>query len=219
MNVSLTPELEKLIHRKVETGRYLSASEVVREALRLLEKHDQLQSLPFEEPHEANGGGPEGVVEPGDEAAVLAAQLAENGRRSLNPMEEARAFQKLKEHLRTQARIARETGRSTSDVTRSLALLELPEQVRNWVEAGRIKPSSAYELTKVPNPETRMGLALLVVSGELVHAELVAKVQEIKNRHEIQIGLDQADRGEVAPLDVPGTLANVRRRRNGSEDA
>ncbi|MGB8843566.1 MAG: type II toxin-antitoxin system ParD family antitoxin, partial [Aliidongia sp.] len=33
MNVSLTAELEQLIHLKVETGRYNSASEVVREAL------------------------------------------------------------------------------------------------------------------------------------------------------------------------------------------
>jgi antitoxin ParD1/3/4 len=41
MNVSLTPELEKFVSAKVETGRYNSASEVVREALRLLEEHDQ----------------------------------------------------------------------------------------------------------------------------------------------------------------------------------
>lgn len=41
MNVSLTPELEKLIQKKVDSGRYTSASEVVREALRLLEKKDQ----------------------------------------------------------------------------------------------------------------------------------------------------------------------------------
>ncbi len=34
MNVSLTPDLEQLIHQKVESGRYPSASEVVREALR-----------------------------------------------------------------------------------------------------------------------------------------------------------------------------------------
>jgi antitoxin ParD1/3/4 len=49
MNVSLTPELEQLIHKKVETGLYLSASEVVREALRLLEQRDKLQALKFEE--------------------------------------------------------------------------------------------------------------------------------------------------------------------------
>jgi antitoxin ParD1/3/4 len=41
MNVSLTPELEKFVSAKVEAGRYGSASEVVREALRLLEEHDQ----------------------------------------------------------------------------------------------------------------------------------------------------------------------------------
>jgi antitoxin ParD1/3/4 len=44
MNVSLTPELEKFVSAKVETGRYNSASEVVREALRLLEEHDQARA-------------------------------------------------------------------------------------------------------------------------------------------------------------------------------
>ncbi len=45
MNVSLTPELETLIHDKVSNGRYTSASEVVREALRLMEERDQMQEL------------------------------------------------------------------------------------------------------------------------------------------------------------------------------
>jgi antitoxin ParD1/3/4 len=42
MNVSLTPELERLVQEKVKSGRYLSASEVVREGLRLLEERDRL---------------------------------------------------------------------------------------------------------------------------------------------------------------------------------
>lgn len=49
MNVSLTTELEKLVHSKVETGRYTSASEVIREALRLMEERDQMQELHKEE--------------------------------------------------------------------------------------------------------------------------------------------------------------------------
>jgi antitoxin ParD1/3/4 len=49
MNVSLTPELETLIHKKVESGLYLSASEVVREALRLLEERDRFNAIKFEE--------------------------------------------------------------------------------------------------------------------------------------------------------------------------
>jgi antitoxin ParD1/3/4 len=34
MNVSLTPELERLVHERVESGLYNNASEVIREALR-----------------------------------------------------------------------------------------------------------------------------------------------------------------------------------------
>jgi antitoxin ParD1/3/4 len=44
MNVSLTPELEKFVAVKVDSGRYTSASEVVREALRVLEEHDRLRA-------------------------------------------------------------------------------------------------------------------------------------------------------------------------------
>lgn len=45
MNVSLTPELENYIHEKVKSGRYNSASEVMRESLRLLQDHDELQRI------------------------------------------------------------------------------------------------------------------------------------------------------------------------------
>ena len=40
MNVSLTPELERVVNEKVESGMYQTASEVVREALRLLKERD-----------------------------------------------------------------------------------------------------------------------------------------------------------------------------------
>lgn len=48
MNVSLTPELEKLVNDKVESGLYSSASEVIRAALRLLQERDQLKSRQLE---------------------------------------------------------------------------------------------------------------------------------------------------------------------------
>ena len=43
MNVNLTPELERLIQEKVASGLYNNQSEVVREALRLLEEQDRLR--------------------------------------------------------------------------------------------------------------------------------------------------------------------------------
>jgi antitoxin ParD1/3/4 len=43
MNVSLTPELEQYVQDKVSSGAYYSASEVIREGLRLLQERDRLQ--------------------------------------------------------------------------------------------------------------------------------------------------------------------------------
>ncbi len=45
MNVSLTHRLEEVVAEKVASGQYASASEVVREALRLLYERDQLNQL------------------------------------------------------------------------------------------------------------------------------------------------------------------------------
>ena len=45
MNVHLTAELEEIVQAKVQSGRYNSASEVVREALRLMEQRDEVFAL------------------------------------------------------------------------------------------------------------------------------------------------------------------------------
>lgn len=49
MNVNLTPQLESLVKRKVASGLYNSASEVVREALRLMEQQDRMRSIKIEQ--------------------------------------------------------------------------------------------------------------------------------------------------------------------------
>lgn len=43
MNINLTPQLEEMVRQKVLSGLYTSASEVVREALRLMDEKDQLR--------------------------------------------------------------------------------------------------------------------------------------------------------------------------------
>jgi antitoxin ParD1/3/4 len=48
MNISITPELEKFIQAKVKSGMYQSASELVRDALRLLAERDELRRKQLE---------------------------------------------------------------------------------------------------------------------------------------------------------------------------
>jgi antitoxin ParD1/3/4 len=45
MHVSLTPRLEELVRAKVASGLYNNASEVVREALRLMAEADEINRL------------------------------------------------------------------------------------------------------------------------------------------------------------------------------
>ena len=49
MNVSLTAELEQLVNEKVASGMYHSASEVIREGLRLLKERDELRRIQMDE--------------------------------------------------------------------------------------------------------------------------------------------------------------------------
>jgi antitoxin ParD1/3/4 len=49
MNISLTPELEKFITDRIQSGMYHSASEVVREALRLLQEEYMLKEIKLAE--------------------------------------------------------------------------------------------------------------------------------------------------------------------------
>lgn len=44
INVSLTPQLEELVRQKVDSGRYNSASEVIREALRLMDTYERVRA-------------------------------------------------------------------------------------------------------------------------------------------------------------------------------
>lgn len=49
MNINLTPHLEGMVRQKVDSGLYTSASEVVREALRLMDEQDNLRAAKLEQ--------------------------------------------------------------------------------------------------------------------------------------------------------------------------
>ena len=78
MNVNLSPQLEAMVKATVASGRYTSASEVVREALRLMEQHDQLRVLQLQQLRRDIQGG---LASPEAEAWNPKAIKAEGRRR------------------------------------------------------------------------------------------------------------------------------------------
>jgi antitoxin ParD1/3/4 len=77
LNINLTPQLEKLVRQKVESGRYNSASEVVREALRLMEAQNELHALQLERLRRDIGQG----LESGPPRPWSLAELKRQGRK------------------------------------------------------------------------------------------------------------------------------------------
>jgi antitoxin ParD1/3/4 len=89
MHVSLTPQLEALVRDKVASGMYNNASEVIREALQLLDEHERVR---FEALRFALKVGYE-QAERGEVRALTPELLAEIDR---NVASKARAGQKPK---------------------------------------------------------------------------------------------------------------------------
>ncbi len=61
LNVSLSPELVAYIAAQVASGRYRSASEVVRAGLRLLQRESALPDVRLPRPSEPDGVGCEDI--------------------------------------------------------------------------------------------------------------------------------------------------------------
>ena len=123
----------------------------------------------------------EGAIDPGE---LLAIQLVENClREDLQPIEQAKAFRTLMErHGWSQRRLADELGIVQSNVVRALALLDLPAVVQDQVERGTLPPATAYEVSKLADPEAQAEVAARVVAENLSRAETVEAVRQAAER-------------------------------------
>lgn len=79
MNISLTPHLEELVKSKIDSGLYNSASEVMLDALRLLDERDQLRKLRLDElRHEIQKG-----IDSGEATSLNMEEIKARGRKRL----------------------------------------------------------------------------------------------------------------------------------------
>jgi ParB family chromosome partitioning protein len=101
----------------------------------------------------------------GDEAAFEAALVENLQREDLNPIETARAFQRLvDDYGYTQEAIAGKVGKERSTVANALRLLRLPPDVMELVEDGELSEGHARAILSAPNAATIRKLARSAVS-------------------------------------------------------
>jgi ParB family chromosome partitioning protein len=100
---------------------------------------------------------------------VLEIALIENiQREDLNPIEEARAYQKLIETLGlTQETVASKVGRDRSYITNYLRLLKLPEDIQVLVQVGRLSTGHARTLLGLEHIDQQRRIARRVIEQDL----------------------------------------------------
>ena len=122
------------------------------------------------------------LLDPDDPRAFLR-QLTENlQRRDLNDLEQARAFQKLREQIALDRGIseenaldeatARMVGLSPRTVRRYLGLLDLPLEIQEYLRIGDLNVTQAQHLRRVPNERTQIELARAAVEEGMSAAEI-----------------------------------------------
>jgi ParB family chromosome partitioning protein len=108
-----------------------------------------------------------------DEQALELTLVENIQREDLNPVEQARAFDRLMEefHL-TQDEVAARTGKDRATVANSVRLLSLEAPLLDWIEEGKITASHGRALLAVEDRTLRNDLALKASRGKLTVRQL-----------------------------------------------
>lgn len=111
---------------------------------------------------------PVNIIEADDRTAAELALVENLQRTDLNPVEEARGYQRLiKEFGLTQEEAAQAVGKSRPAVTNTMRLLVLPEEVLELLEKGMISAGHARALLAIPDDDLKIEAAKMIVARGL----------------------------------------------------
>src|SRR5918996_1375580 len=103
-----------------------------------------------------------------DEQAMELALVENLQRRDLNPMEAARAYYRLAHEFGfTQDTIASRVGKDRSSIANISRLINLPKEIQELVESGKLSTGHAKVLLSVTRVEQQLRLARLISDGQL----------------------------------------------------
>ena len=141
-----------------------------------------------------------------DDAAAAQAALIENiQREDLNPVEEAKAYQTLLDtYGMTQETLAKQLGKSRSQIANMLRLLDLDEAILQTLATGELTIGHAKALLSVKDPADRLALAKQIIAqGDFsVRAAeaAAAKYNRARAQQNVQNETDTAENKQDAPI-------------------
>ncbi len=127
------------------------------------------------------------IIRKASDEQTLEMTIVENLQRAdLNPMEQARAFQRLSTSFQlTQDEVAQRTGKDRTSITNFLRLLRLPKAVQNSVEDGELSFGHARALLSLPTSDEIASVAEKVIAQAMSVRETEALVKSL-----LQPGMD-----------------------------
>lgn len=136
-------------------------------------------------------------------------------REDLNPIEEAKAFQRLMtEFGLNQDEIARRVGKTRSAVSNSVRLLQLPAAIRRQVEAGEVSAGHARSLLGLRTVE-----AQVQVAEDVVRRRLSVRETERLVRQRVDEPAEEAAQRKAVEEDLARALGTKVRIRQGKSGA
>ena len=123
------------------------------------------------------------VLDRDNKAAAQIALIENIQREDLNPLEEAMAYQSLKEEYgMTQEELSEKIGKSRSAIANSLRLLDLPEAILTMVATKELSAGHARTLLGVKDPEDMILLAQFALEQDLSVRQLEEQVKKINKK-------------------------------------
>lgn len=109
------------------------------------------------------------IILTGDELHMAQVSLIENiQREDLNPIEEASAYQELIENFGlTQEQVAKQVGKSRSAITNTLRLLDLPDEVLEYLKSGELSAGHARALLGLNEKTAILSLVEKIIAKQL----------------------------------------------------
>ena len=118
-----------------------------------------------------------------DKQAMKLALIENIQRENLNPIEEAHAFKELmKDYKLTQEELADEIGKSRSYIANIIRLLNLDEEIVDYIAEGKITSGHGRALLGIKNKEERLKIADSIVNNKINVRETEKMVKDVNKK-------------------------------------